>query len=109
MAQDTKQQQHIYVAAVSGKTVYLSEGTKAGFKPGDQIEIRGPILEVTHPVTKEKLGTTAPHRAHATIKTVGDKMAEATVETGPTFYGIPEVPHGVAVGDIVVKRLPTQN
>jgi curli biogenesis system outer membrane secretion channel CsgG len=76
------------VADVSGNTLILNVGTKAGVKVGDMLDISRPIRTVKDPTTGKVIKTITSKMGTATVTEVDEASATATYNgTGPAKVG----------------------
>ena len=76
------------VADVSGKTLILNVGSKAGVKVGDMLDISRPLRTVKDPATGKVLKTVTSKVGTATVTEVDEVSSTATYSgTGPAKVG----------------------
>ncbi len=75
------------IADVSGSTVILNIGSKAGVKVGDKLDVSRPIRSVKDPATGKVIRTIADKVGTATVTQVDEQSATATFAGG----GAPKV------------------
>ena len=79
------------VADVSGTTLILNVGSKAGVKVGDTLEISRPVKSIKDPSTGKVLKTISAKIGNAAVTEVDEQSATATFQGADT----------VKVGDMV--------
>jgi Flagellar assembly protein T, C-terminal domain len=82
------------VADVSGNTLILNVGKKAGVKVGDKLEVSRPVRTIKDPATGKVIKSVTDKVGDATITEVDDDSATAT------FSGS----GGAKVGDMVKNQ-----
>ena len=76
------------VADVSGSTLILNVGSKAGVHVGDKLEISRPVRSIKDPATGKVLKTITSKIGDATVTEVDEQSATATLEgSGPAKVG----------------------